>query len=211
MILSPFFFFFFLYVSQVTWHWTLVRHLIYFNLHVEESCQEGKMNPLSPSRPGRTPLAAVLLCCARGGCAVSREWASIFHKPHVPRRYGALHTRMWGSAASAGHGFVLLFLFVFFTSVIILTQCTISALCTLLLLVIIKIRPWTFSLQRKRELCPVGRSQGIRQCCSLFSRAKKPKVCGNQGYADVRTLTGFSLVWMEIRCFDMRFLVSASS
>lgn len=45
---------------------------------------------------------------------MSREWPSIFHKPHVPRRYGALHTRMWGSAASAGHGFVLLFLFGFF-------------------------------------------------------------------------------------------------
>lgn len=171
------------------------------------------MSPLSSSRPGRTPLAAVLPCCAvPGEVVLCPENGPAFFISHMCHAGTGLCTPECGAALpQLGTGLFCCFCLVFFTSVIILTQCTISALCTLLLLVIIKIRPWTFSLQRKRELCPVGRSQGIRQCCSLFSRAKKPKVCGNQGYADVRTLTGFSLVWMEIRCFDMRFLVSASS
>ena len=65
----------------------------------------------------------------------------VLRQPRVPRRYGAACSGTQGSAASAGHRLVLLFLFGFFTSGIILTQCAISVLCTLLLLVIIEIRP----------------------------------------------------------------------
>lgn len=99
------------------------------------------MSPPLPSCPGRALLAAMPWSCAVPGKAALHPEHSPAFSISCTYHTGAAHTRMWGSAASAGQEFVLLFLFGFFTSVIILTQCVISVLCTLLLLVIIKIRP----------------------------------------------------------------------
>lgn len=77
---------------------------------------------------------AAVACRASPRCIPSSARCSSW----APR---AAHSGACDSAASAGHTFVLPSLFVFFASVIVPTQRAISALCTLLLLVIIKIQP----------------------------------------------------------------------
>lgn len=65
-----------------------------------------------------------------------RVGSKTFCKLQVLCRCRAVRGRMWGSAMETGRRFVVLALFVFFTSTIILNQPAISVLCTLLLLVI---------------------------------------------------------------------------